>query len=53
MKRQPMIPGLEIPVVKPHPSDDQIAKLSDRLLKLELEVTLLRILVEKGERAST
>lgn len=52
MKKQPMIPGLDKFLSEP-PPDNRLEKLSERILKLEVEVSLLRILVEKGERAST
>lgn len=40
--KQPKIPGLEAP----QSSEEQLPKLAERVLKLELEVSLLRILVD-------
>lgn len=51
MEKQPRIPGIDTP--RPTLQHTEITKLEDRLLRIELEVSLLRILVEKGERAST
>ncbi len=49
--KQLPIPGLEAERKKPASLDEQIAELARRVLRLELEVSLLRILVEnpKGE----
>ena len=57
MKKQPPIPGLEELVktrtladTKHTTFQEQLKALQDRILSLELEVSLLRILVEKGAR---
>lgn len=44
--KQLRIPGLEVERKKPPTAEEQIAKLAERVLNLELEVSLLRILVE-------
>lgn len=46
------IPGMPAPRAKPKKAKigGRIAQLESRLLKLELEVSLLRILLEKGNR---
>lgn len=51
--KQPAIPGLEPPTAIERPKltlRDQVSQLQDRVLKLELEVSLLRILLEKGDK---
>ena len=50
--KQLSIPGLPVPEprIRPSPQNAQINALAKRLLVLELEVSLLRILVEKGYR---
>ena len=48
--KQLSIPGLPVPEpkVKKPMTEGHLASLESRILKLELEVSLLRILVEKG-----
>ena len=57
---QPRIPGLEKLEIaatrvqeRRESLEEQVKAIKNRVLKLEMEVTLLRIQVEKGERAST
>ena len=57
MKRQPMIPGLESLKIatanarrKRQTLEQQIKALQDRVLRLELELSLLRIQMEKDPR---
>ncbi|MFH0769624.1 MAG: hypothetical protein V1932_08730 [Chloroflexota bacterium] len=47
---QPVIPGLPPPEPKATrpTTEERLAHLEERLLTLELEVSLLRILMEKG-----
>ncbi len=49
---QPAIPGLPPPEPKATrpTTEERLAHLEERLLTLELEVSLLRILMEKGEK---
>jgi len=52
--KQLIIPGLEPPATpklkRPLNLQQQIAQLQDRVLKLELELTLLRVQLEKGDK---
>lgn len=52
--KQLSIPGLEMPPrpakVKRPDADERLATLESRMLKLELEISLLRILMEKGDK---
>jgi len=50
--KQLSIPGLPDPKpkVKPPPQDERIASLESRILTLELELSLLKILMEKGDK---
>lgn len=50
--KQLSIPGLPVPEAKTHPltQDERINELTDRVCRLELEVSLLRILLEKGDK---
>lgn len=54
IRKQLSIPGLECPVkaLDPRPQTlrEQVEALQNRLRHLELEVTLLRILLEEGVR---
>jgi hypothetical protein len=52
-RKQPHIPGLESPAAPEkakQPHRDRVSQLQDRVLKLELEVSLLRILVENPKK---
>lgn len=56
MSNQPPIPGLEDLVktrakadIKQATFQEQLKALQNRVLSLELEVSLLRVLLEKGE----
>lgn len=59
MDKQLPIPGLPAPDPKPKLIPEQVQlnlrlnDLESRLLRIELEMSLLKILVEKGERTST
>ena len=52
MKDQLRLPGLESPEAKQNrpKANDQVQALEKRILALELEVSLLRIQIEKGEK---
>ena len=52
IKKQLPIPGLPVPEAKIRKltAEERLADLTHRLLALELEVSLLRILMEKGDR---
>lgn len=52
MDKQLSIPGLPTPErkVKKPATEEKIDALESRLLRLELELSLLRILVEKGDK---
>ena len=58
VSKQLSIPGLPAPELKPKLVPEQVQlglrlnSIECRLLKLELEVSLLRILMEKGERVT-
>ena len=47
------IPGMPPPSPPKPKKLSSLAQLKDRVLKLELEVTLVRILLEKGARDHT
>lgn len=50
--KQLSIPGLPVPAPKSKPptQDERIANLESRVLRLELELSLLTILVEKEDK---
>lgn len=52
--KQLSIPGLPVPVTQPKPKalniQRRIADLQERVAALELELSLLRILMEKGDK---
>ncbi len=52
LDKQLSIPGLPIPEPKEKKptAEERLASLESRMLKLELEVSLLRILMEKGDK---
>jgi hypothetical protein len=51
IRKQLSIPGLPVPEPEPKLVPEQAQhSIESRLLKLELELTLLKILVEKGEK---
>ncbi len=48
--KQLSIPGLPTPETKKPTIEERLANLESRMLTLELEVSLLRILMEKGDK---